>query len=119
MAGDRGVSGTCGRSVPGDDVVSFLKQIWPVLAFYVLGDLLTTIIAMEMGAPELNPFLAGGMALYGYPFLILYKLAVLAVLVLVYRSCRSSSWWKVSRYSLGVLGLVLCWNNVAVIGGAL
>ncbi|ETA67406.1 hypothetical protein MettiDRAFT_0830 [Methanolobus tindarius DSM 2278] len=99
--------------------MSFLKQIWPVLAFYVLGDLLTTIIAMEMGAPELNPFLASGISLYGYPFLILYKLVVLAVLILVYRSCRSTSWWKISRYSLGALGLVLCCNNVSVIGGAL
>lgn len=100
-------------------VFSFVREMWPVILLYGVGDVLTTVWAMQMGAPELNPVLATGIDLYGYGVLLAVKFAVMAAVALVYHSCESAAIKKGAVDGFTALGFVLCCNNLAVIGGAL
>ena len=99
-------------------MLPFIKQTWPVLLFYIIGDILTTVWALSLGAVELNPFLAWAIGIGGYAALLVIKVAFLACLLLLYRDLKGSALWHVSRYSLGTFGLLLTVNNLRV-GGAL
>jgi hypothetical protein len=93
---------------------TFIKQIWPVLAFYVIGDISTTIWAMEHGAPELNATLAAAMDSIGYTALFIIKAISILCLFVGYRwyYISSPNTWKLWVGIFVALGVFLTANNM-------
>lgn len=102
-------------------VFSIVRDLWPVICLYCIGDILTTVYALEKipQAQEMNPLLFFGMDYAGYIGLFLAKLAVFGGITLVYYSCESGLFRKAAKAGLMIFGAVLCINNLAVVGGVL
>lgn len=104
------------------DIRGFFHDIRYVLLFYVIGDLLTTIFALEneLGY-EANFIISGFLANYGYYSLIIMKLLFLSVCFLDYVYLKRHdhlSTWNITRHCISALGILVVANNLLVIGGA-
>lgn len=91
-------------------ITSFLHEARYIILFYILGDLVTTYIALTHGAYEVNPFLTS------YGLTLILKLAFLCLLSLVYISLkRWPTSWNVCKHTIAGLGVLATLSNIAVI----
>ena len=107
-------------SVRDRGILHFLWDIRLVMIFYVLGDWITTVYAMEYGY-EGNFFLSRVISMYGIHSILVLKLLFLVVLFWYYLSVvrLGSKWaftmWDASKDSIAVLGIFLTVSNLFVI----
>ena len=96
---------------------SFLHDIRFVIAFYVIGDLLTTYYAITYGyGYEANGVLALFLSTYGFFSLLMLKLVFLLVLYVNYHLKDGyTTCWNFTRYSTTALGIILTASNLFVI----
>ncbi|WP_129596508.1 hypothetical protein [Methanohalophilus profundi] len=103
----------------GKDLFVFLSDIKYIILFYVFGDFLTTIGALNFGI-EQNGFIAVVLAEFGLGAFLLLKLLFIGVVYLNYKLIRQSglSWssflWNTSKFAIAFLGIVLVVNNLMV-----
>ena len=103
----------------GKDLFVFLSDIKYIILFYVFGDFLTTIGALNFGA-EQNGFIAAVLAEFGLGAFLLLKILFIGVVYLNYKLIRQSglSWssflWNTSKFAIAFLGIVLVVNNLMV-----
>ncbi|OPY18516.1 MAG: hypothetical protein A4E24_01931 [Methanomethylovorans sp. PtaU1.Bin093] len=113
--------------VYGLDIYGFLKDIRFVLLFYVIGDLLTTIYAIETGlAQEGNPVVSAFASMNGLYSIVLFKVlfivALLGSYVYIVRSSAGKEQdqtfaWNALRHTLAIIGMMIMFNNLLVMGG--
>ncbi|WP_342306347.1 hypothetical protein [Methanolobus sp. ZRKC5] len=102
------------------NISDFLKDVKYIILFYVLGDFLTTVQALNYGFEE-NNFLAAVFQSYGVESLLVLKVFFLAIVYWNYRILKESDsrWtdllWVLSRKSISIVGLFLVMNNLMVI----
>jgi hypothetical protein len=101
------------------DLFVFLSDIKYIILFYVFGDFLTTIGALNFGV-EQNGFIAFVLAEFGLGGFLLLKLLFIVVVYLNHKLIRqcdlswSSFMWNTSKSVIAVLGIVLVVNNLMV-----
>ncbi|NPE27250.1 hypothetical protein HNV12_04580 [Methanococcoides sp. SA1] len=107
----------------GKGDISIFQFIWEIrfiFLFYIVGDGITTMVALGYGQ-EANFFLEGIMLDYGIYTIFLLKFLYIAIIfynykILVRLNHVSMPYiWKSLKYSIGTLGLVLTVNNLMVI----
>jgi hypothetical protein len=104
---------------PEKDLIVFLSDIKYIILFYVFGDFLTTIGALNFGV-EQNGFIAFVLAEFGLGAFLLLKLLFIVAVYLNYKLIRQSglSWssflWDTSKFAIAFLGVVLVVNNLMV-----
>jgi len=113
--------------VYGVDLYRFVKDIKFVLLFYVTGDLLTTIYAIETGlAQEGNPVVSAFASMNGLYSIVLFKVlfivALLGSYVYIVRSSAGKEQdqtfaWNALRHTLAIIGMMIMFNNLLVMGG--
>lgn len=113
--------------VYGLDIYGFLKDIRFVLLFYVIGDLLTTIYAIETGlAQEGNPVVSAFASMNGLYSIVLFKvffiIALLGSYAYIIRSSAGKEQdqtfaWNALRHTLAIMGMMIIFNNLLVMGG--
>ncbi len=129
----QGRGGTMTQSVEksilvyGVDLYRFLKDIKFVLLFYVIGDLLTTIYAIETGlAYEGNPVVSTFASMHGLYSIVLFKVFFILALLgsYAYIICFSAGKhndqifaWDTLRHTLAIMGVLIILNNLLVVGG--
>lgn len=95
--------------------MSFVKDIRLVFLFFILGDIITTIYALQTGMfYEGNPVLFQIFSTYGYLSLIPIKAAFLILLYKVYKSAERP-YWNITRHSVSCIGLLATVSNMAVV----
>lgn len=88
----------------------FLKYAAPVFIFYIFGDIITTLYALQCGGVEANPYMS---VITPHPALfLLVKMAIIPVLWFLYRTTLNGKVRNVYRAIPTLTGLVLCVNNV-------
>jgi len=100
----------------------FFHDIRYVFLFYVIGDISTTVFAIEneLGY-EANFIISGFLENYGYYSLIVIKMLFLSLCFLEYLYLKKRghpSTWNITRHLISVLGILVVTNNLLVIGGA-
>lgn len=101
----------------------FLYDIRYILVFYVLGDFITTIQALNYGVEE-NGFVALIMAEFGMWAFFGLKLAFVLIVYCIYKASFSSSiqqkndLWPVMKNMVTFIGIFLVINNLLVIWGS-
>ena len=113
--------------VYGVDLYGFLRDIKFVLLFYVIGDLLTTIYAIETGlAQEGNPAVSTFASMHGLYSIILFKvfflMALLGSYAYIIRSSKGKKQdqafaWNALRHTIAIMGVMIMFNNLLVMGG--
>ncbi|WP_370574495.1 DUF5658 family protein [Methanomethylovorans sp.] len=113
--------------VYGVDLYRFLKDIKFVLLFYVIGDLLTTIYAIETGlAQEGNPAVSTFASMHGLYSIVLFKvffmLALLGSYAYIIRFSAGKKHdqtfvWDALRHTLTIMGVLIILNNLLVMVG--
>lgn len=93
--------------------MSFLRDMVPVIFFFLILDTITTVMALQVGR-EGNPILAWGIYTYGLIFLILVKILAIPAFYICYRLQHSRVAWNVSRYTVAFIGLIVSVSNVWV-----
>lgn len=100
----------------------FFHDIRYIFLFYVIGDIATTVFALENGLGyEANSIIAGFLVDYGYASLVLIKLLFLFTCFLDYVYLKERDYlstWNATRYCVSLLGILVVANNLLVIGGA-
>lgn len=104
------------------NIRGFCHDIRYIFLFYVIGDISTTVFALEneLGY-EANVIISGFLANYGYSSLVLIKVLFLSVCFLDYiylKQCGHLSTWHFTRHCISLLGILVVANNLLVIGGA-
>jgi len=98
----------------------FANDIKYIILFYVLGDFLTTLHALNYGVEE-NGFLVIIIAEFGIWSMLLLKMVFLAIVYWNYQILNdpSTKWttmiWDISRKGIALVGLFLVVNNLMVI----
>jgi len=97
--------------------MDFIKKVLPVIAFFIIGDVATTLYALQLpGLCETNPMLQ---FLVSQPIIfILSKCMVLVVLYFLYKG-STAGWFRVYAGIPALAGFVLCVNNVCWIMNAI
>lgn len=112
--------------VYGVDLYRFLKDIKFVLLFYVIGDLLTTIYAIETGlAYEGNPFVSAFASIHGLYSIVVFKVFFILALLGSYayiirfsaKKHTQTFVWDALRHTLAIMGVLIILNNLLVMGG--
>ena len=103
-------------------IKEFCSDIRYIFLFYVIGDISTTVFALEneLGY-EANFIISGFLDNYGYYSLVVIKLLFLCLCFLDYLYLKKRghpSTWNITRHSLSILGILVVTNNLLVIGGA-
>lgn len=93
--------------------MSFLRDMLPVIFFFLILDTASTILALQVGR-EGNPIIAWGIAQYGLLFLAVVKVLSIPAFYLCYRLHNSRVAWNISRYSVAAMGLVITLSNMWV-----
>jgi len=90
--------------------MDFIKKVLPVIAFFIIGDVATTLYALQLpGLCETNPMLQ---FLVSQPIIfILSKCLVLVVLYFLYKG-STDGWFKVYVGIPALAGFLLCVNNI-------
>ncbi|ADE36275.1 hypothetical protein [Methanohalophilus mahii] len=103
----------------GKDLFVFLSDIKYIILFYVFGDFLTTMGALNFGV-EQNGFIAFVLAEFGPGAFLFLKLLFIVIVYLNYKLISQSglSWssllWNSSKFAIAFLGIVLVVNNLMV-----
>lgn len=97
--------------------MDFLKKVLPVIVFFIVGDVATTLYALQLpGLCETNPMLQ---FLVSQPIIfILSKCTVLVVLYALYKG-STAGWFKVYAGIPALAGFMLCVNNLCWIMNAI
>jgi len=113
--------------VYGVNLYRFLKDIKFVLLFYVIGDLLTTIYAIETGlAYEGNPIVSTFASIHGLYSIVLFKVFFMLALLGSYayiihfsagEKHTQTFAWDVLRHTLAIMGALIILNNLLVMRG--
>ena len=103
-------------------IKEFCHDIRYIFLFYVIGDISTTVFALEneLGY-EANFIISGFLDNYGYYSLIVIKMLFLTLCFLDYLYLKMQDYpstWDITRHSLSVLGILVVTNNLLVISGA-
>lgn len=103
-------------------IKEFCSDIRYIFLFYVIGDISTTVFALEneLGY-EANFIISGFLDNYGYYSLVVIKLLFLCICFLDYLYLKKRghpSTWNITRHSISVLGMLIVTNNLLVISGA-
>ncbi|MBC7085166.1 MAG: hypothetical protein H5T43_02185 [Methanomethylovorans sp.] len=99
---------------------SFLMEIRYIILFYILGDFITTMHALQYGFEE-NKFLAAFMDAYGIWSLLFLKLLFILIVYYNYVSIKNANsknmnlLWTLSKKGIAFTGLFLMINNIMVI----
>jgi hypothetical protein len=102
---------------------SFLHEARYIILFYVLGDFITTMHALQYGFEE-NGFLSSVMDQYGIWSLLVLKLLFLGLVYYNYLALRSADSkvmhliWSASKKGIALVGFFLVVNNALVICGS-
>jgi hypothetical protein len=102
---------------------SFLHEAKYIILFYVIGDFITTMHALQYGFEE-NGFLAFVMEQYGIWSLLLLKMLFMGLVYYNYLSLRSADSkliqlvWSASKKGIALFGFFLVLNNALVICGS-
>lgn len=103
------------------NINEFLHDLRYVLIFYVLGDLLTTIFAIENGMGyEANFLIAVLLDYFGYYSIVMLKLIFISFCFLDYLYLKRRghrSMWDITRHMITLLGILVVINNLLVISG--
>jgi hypothetical protein len=90
--------------------MDFIKKVLPVIAFFIIGDVATTLYALQLpGLCETNPmlqFLVSQTIVF-----ILSKCLVLVALYFLYRG-STEGWFRVYVGIPTLVGFALCINNI-------
>ncbi|WP_198008140.1 DUF5658 family protein [Methanohalobium evestigatum] len=88
-----------------------------IIAFYIIGDILTTWFAITNGYGfEGNSLPSTIISEYGFVGLTILKLMVLLFLYICYvMDKKSKSGWKFGKHTINIMGIVLVASNLAVI----
>ena len=98
-----------------EEITSFLYDIRYVILFYVLGDWLTTMYALEYGF-EGNVLPAIVIAKYGISYLLVLKFLFLILLFGAYQLIRSFPLlWDFTRNMVAGIGVLVSAENFLVI----
>lgn len=98
----------------------FFSDIKYIVLFYVLGDFLTTMHALNYGVEE-NGFLLMVIAEFGIWSVLMLKMVFLGIVYWNYQLLNDANtkWtsmlWKLSRNTIAFVGLFLVVNNLLVI----
>jgi len=91
------------------------------IAFYFVGDILTTFFAIEMDmGVEGNYIISKSIEHYGFSILIVIKLLFLLLFYIEYlylKKNQQQELWALLRYSLITVGILIVANNILVILG--
>ena len=100
----------------------FFYDIRYIIVFYVMGDILTTIFALETGTGyEGNFIIAVLLENYGFYSVIVLKMLFLSFCFADYLYLKNNGYfstWNFTRHSIALMGLVVVINNLLVISGA-
>jgi len=103
------------------DFSEFFHDLRYVLIFYVLGDLLTTVFAIENGMGyEANFLIAVLLDYFGYYSIVILKLIFISFCFLDYLYLKRRgyrSMWDITRHMISLLGILVVINNLLVISG--
>ncbi|MBN2110672.1 MAG: hypothetical protein JW705_06250 [Methanosarcinaceae archaeon] len=103
-------------------IKDFLHDIRYILIFYIMGDILTTVFALETGSGyEANFIISGILGDYGMHSVVLLKMFFLSFCFLDYIFLRTRGFpgiWDLTRYSISIFGFLVVINNLLVINGA-
>jgi len=102
-------------------IKEFCHDIRYIFLFYVIGDISTTVFALEneLGY-EANFIISGFLDNYGYYSLIVIKILFLALCFLDYLYLKMQDYpstWDITRHSISALGILVVINNLLVISG--
>jgi hypothetical protein len=98
-----------------EELASFLYDVRYVILFYVLGDWLTTLYALEYGF-EGNILPAIVIEKYGIFYILLLKFLFMVLLFRSYLVIRNFPWlWNFTRKTVAGIGLVVSVENFMVI----
>lgn len=97
--------------------MDFIKKVLPVIVFFIVGDVATTLYALRLpGLYETNPMLQ---FLVNQPIVfILSKCMVLVVLYFLYKG-STAGWFRVYAGIPALAGFMLCVNNICWIMNAI
>lgn len=95
----------------------FLVEVRYIIAFYIIGDVLTTWFAITNGYGfEGNSLPSTIISEYGFVGLTMLKLLVLLFLYICYiMDKKSKTGWKFGKHTVNIMGIVLVASNLAVI----
>lgn len=98
-------------------IFKFLVEVRYIIAFYIIGDILTTWFAITYGyGYEGNSIPSTVISEYGFAGLTILKLLVLIFLYLCYiMDKKSKMGWKFGKHSVNVMGILLVASNITVI----
>ena len=98
-------------------VFKFLVEVRYIIAFYIIGDILTTWFAITYGyGYEGNSLPSTVISEYGFAGLTILKLMVLIFLYLCYiMDKKSKMGWKFGKHSINIMGILLVASNMTVI----
>jgi hypothetical protein len=102
---------------------SFLYETRFIILFYVIGDFITTMHALQYGFEE-NGFLSFVMEQYSIWSLLILKLLFLGLVYYNYLNIRSADsklmyfLWSASKKGIALVGAFLVVNNLLVICGS-
>jgi hypothetical protein len=89
------------------------------IAFYFVGDVLTTFFVIERGmGVEGNYIISKSIEHYGFSILIVIKLLFLLLFYIEYLYLKKKQYhalWEILRYSLAIVGILIVANNILVI----
>jgi hypothetical protein len=93
--------------------MAFLRDMLPVIFFFLILDTASTILALQVGY-EGNPVMSWGITEYGIIYLIIVKVLAIPAFYACYRLQKSRIAWNISRFSVAALGLVISVSNMLV-----
>ncbi|MFP4655926.1 MAG: DUF5658 family protein [Methanohalobium sp.] len=98
-------------------IFKFLVEVRYIIAFYIIGDILTTWFAITYGyGYEGNSLPSAVISEYGFTGLTLLKLLVLIFLYFCYiMDKKSKKGWKLGKHSINIMGVLLVASNITVI----
>ncbi|TGC09145.1 DUF5658 family protein [Methanolobus halotolerans] len=111
-----------GASQKDSDLKEFIHDVRYIFVFYVMGDILTTVFALENGLGyEANFLIAELLEYCGYYSIVMLKLFFLCFCFVDYLYLKKRghrSMWNGTRHMISLLGILVVINNLLVISGA-
>ncbi|WP_406661769.1 DUF5658 family protein [Methanolobus sp. ZRKC3] len=100
-------------------MLNFIFDVRYFIAFYVVGDILTTVFAIENGLGfEANTMISKSIEHYGFSILVVIKILFLCLFYLEYIYLEKKHHhllWNILKYSLSIFGILIVVNNMLVI----
>ncbi|WP_406657242.1 DUF5658 family protein [Methanolobus sp. ZRKC2] len=108
-------------SLKGIKMKEFFHDTRYILIFYVIGDILTTIFAIETGRGyEANFIISRLLEEHGYYIIVLLKIFFIFICFADYLFLKNQGYlstWNITRHSISIMGILVVINNLLVISG--